>query len=289
MSNKLSSVFQKVKESFIPKGTCHFPPSPTEIEHTDDERKQNRSAIQSQKALKWIQGRLLHDCLCRESSCYRVDTQNPSGTNQLWNFQIWQLNKSGRSLCGTRAASCVCQGWAAHMRGPQRWWRASAHFLTDSFFNLSPSLHPLGEEFRILEASPVKQSPSAAVRRPRTQKSLRRLVFQHTARLALLYSCSCTTTARGGDGELRWRASDVARCARQRNGNGERNTPSVLAVSPTLCALKLYRITLFTTSAGSGALLQRRHTSLQDSRKNQQIRQPLHGGLGGGSGGVGRV
>lgn len=133
MSNKLSSVFQKVKESFIPKGTCHFPPSPTKIEHTDDEQKPNRSAIQSQKALKWIQGRLLHDCLCRESSCYRVNTRNPSGTDQLWNFQIWQLNKSGRSLCGTRAASCVCQGWAAHMRGPQRWWRASAHFWTDPF------------------------------------------------------------------------------------------------------------------------------------------------------------
>lgn len=37
MSNKLSSVFQKVKESFIPKGTCHFPLPPTKIEHTDDE------------------------------------------------------------------------------------------------------------------------------------------------------------------------------------------------------------------------------------------------------------
>lgn len=45
----------------------------------------------------------------------------------------------------------------------------------------------------------------------------------------------------------------------------KRKTPSVLAVSPTLCALQLYRITLFTSSAGSAALGNSDYVSLQNN------------------------
>lgn len=56
-------------------------------------------------------------------------------------------------------------------------------------------------------------------------------------------------------------SGDVARCASLK----KKKTPSVLAVSPTLCALQLYRITLFTSSAGSAALGESDYISLQNN------------------------
>ncbi len=44
-----------------------------------------------------------------------------------------------------------------------------------------------------------------------------------------------------------------------------KKTPSVLAVSPTLCALQLYRITLYTSSAGSAAVGESNYVSLQNN------------------------
>lgn len=52
-------------------------------------------------------------------------------------------------------------------------------------------------------------------------------------------------------------------------------TPSVLAVSPTLCALQLYRITLFTGSTGSTALCESGYMSLQ----NNHIKTHISGNL----------
>lgn len=74
--------------------------------------------------------------------------------------------------------------------------------------------------------------------------------------------------------------ADVAKCAIQdkTTKNGSNKSPSVLAVSPTLCALQLYRITLFTWSTGGTALCPCRH-------KNAPIRQPHAGCWVQGAGG----
>lgn len=55
----------------------------------------------------------------------------------------------------------------------------------------------------------------------------------------------------------------MARCASQIKEQQQQKFPSVLAVSPTLCALQLYRITLFTSSTGSAAPREGGHISLQ--------------------------
>lgn len=60
-------------------------------------------------------------------------------------------------------------------------------------------------------------------------------------------------------------SGDVATCATQKKKRGKKNPPGVLAVSPTLCALQLYRITLFTSSAGSAALGESDYVSLQNN------------------------
>lgn len=61
----------------------------------------------------------------------------------------------------------------------------------------------------------------------------------------------------------------MARCASQkekkeRGKNNSKKTPSVLAVSPTLSTLQLYRITIFTSIIGSAALSESGYISLQN-------------------------
>lgn len=60
-------------------------------------------------------------------------------------------------------------------------------------------------------------------------------------------------------GQLRWKA------VMWQGALVRKKTPSVLAVSPTPCALQLYRITLFTGSTGGAALGESDYMSLQNN------------------------
>lgn len=72
-------------------------------------------------------------------------------------------------------------------------------------------------------------------------------------------------------GQLRWKA------VMWQGAQVRKKTPSVLAVSPTLCALQLYRITIFTNRAGSAAQGESDIVSLQNNHIRTQIRQPYMG------------
>lgn len=81
-------------------------------------------------------------------------------------------------------------------------------------------------------------------------------------------------------GQLRWTAvmwqgALVRKQIKLNNKAKKKKTPSVLAVSPTLCALQLYRITLFTSSTGSPALCESGYRSLQ----NNHIKTHISGNL----------
>lgn len=82
-------------------------------------------------------------------------------------------------------------------------------------------------------------------------------------------------------GQLRWKAVmwQGALC--------QKKTSSVLAVSPTPYALQLYRITLFTSSAGSTALDESNYTSLQNNHiKTHKSGNLTSGVVSGGDEGV---
>lgn len=66
---------------------------------------------------------------------------------------------------------------------------------------------------------------------------------------------------------------------RKNKKQNKKETPSVLAVSPTLCALQLYRITLFTSSTGSAALRESDDVSLQNNHIKTQKSGNLTSGL----------
>lgn len=77
-----------------------------------------------------------------------------------------------------------------------------------------------------------------------------------------------------------WQGALVRKLEIKLNNKAKKNqknkqTPSVLAVSPTLCALQLYRITLFTSSTGSTALCESGYISLQ----NNHIKTHISGNL----------
>lgn len=135
-------------------------------------------------------------------------------------FQIWQLNKSGRSLCRTRAASCVCQGWAVHMRG--------ATAVVEGLGTLLPGVLTL-LIYRPRFVRLARNSNSRGFARQTViircgQMSADTKVSTQTGfsaysevSIALIIFMHDYSERRG---QLRWRASDVARCARQQKENG---------------------------------------------------------------------
>lgn len=92
-----------------------------------------------------------------------------------------------------------------------------------------------------------------------------------------------------GGGQLRWKAVVWQGVLVREKKTNKKKTPSVLAVSPTLCALQLYRITLFTSRAGSAAVGESDRVSLQNNHMKTHKSGNLTswGGGGGGGGCVG--
>lgn len=83
-----------------------------------------------------------------------------------------------------------------------------------TLFNLSPSRHPLGEGVKFSRLRPSNNHQTSAD----TEVSTRtRFSAYSEVSIALLVFMHDYSERRG---QLRWGASDVARCARQRNENG---------------------------------------------------------------------